>query len=535
MKFVNKIFIFFILLYTSVYSFDNIELYNKAVAFYNEQDYYSAIKYFESAYNSKPESELYVTSLLSAYNSYALKLIREDNYFEALSFLKEAYELNSEDDAVKNNLSVLYSKLGNESFNKQNYNNAIKYYIQALNYSDEVILRNNISIAYQNMAVFEENNFNKIILLNRSIEYNKKNYAAYFNLGILYYQQKNYDKSIKKFKNVYKNSIELKASSALYLGLVYENMFAFNEAVDYFTKAVEIGLSDAEEFDIARQHLLFLEKREYNYEKIFYINNKSDFDIYDVTIKIVVPDTINNIQNVKLKNEIVTFDYIKKFFKDNNSFHIYYSDSIPAASTNKIILSFDISVLPPTNDIEFLKVRKNSKNMKPELFNYISTGYKNDYDLLNEIYNFVISSISYEITDKDYSIEEILKYNKGKCVEYTLLFNYLAELAGYKTRKVVGEVYEIDPSQYILNAGHTWSEIYIPEIGWYSFDPTFEDTGKRNYFGNVRTDRFIVSYENLSGIEIDYKVKYNSASLPPDIALEIISEKKIDLLTDLTH
>jgi tetratricopeptide (TPR) repeat protein len=534
MLFVNKKLIFFSILILFIlgsllYSEDDISFYNQGVDYFNNNDYLKAIHFFENAYQINPNSDMFVSALVSAYNSYALVLIDNGSLNKALSFLLNAKSLAPNKQIIKDNIAVVYSELGNSSFRNERYQEAINYYLNALMFNDDIIFYNNISVSYQNLALQEDDILNKILLLDKSIDYNNQNFNAYYNLGLLYFQKQSYENAISSFKKVYDNSLDFKSVASLYLGFIYENLFDFQSAKFYLNSALNIGINNLEQVEQAKETLLFIEDREYIYERKYYIINNSNYDLIDAKIKISFPEDVNNFQKVSLNNEFISFDAEKNVFKDDddNFYYQYNIELIPANSTNEIILSYKINVFSNINDVQKLKFIPARNISDKSIFNYISNDYKSEFDLLKNIYNFVLDNISYKITDRDLSISEILKYNQGKCVEYTNLFNYLASLAGYKVRKVIGEVYEINPSDYLVQAGHTWSEIFIDDLGWYNFDPTFEDTGKKNYFGNIRTDRFITAYENSSSVEIDYKIKYFSNNKPSYVDVKIHSDKKI--------
>lgn len=535
MIFVNKKIIFFSVIFFSIIfnlkSDSDISYYNRGVQYFNARDFHNAIRYFENAYNINPESEIYEEALISAYNSHSLRLIRENKYIQSLYFLTKAHQISHFNETIINNLSVVYSRLGNQSFRHGNYSEAIEYYIKALEYSDDYIIYNNISASYQNMSVVEDNVFNKIILLNKSIDYNLNNYSAKYNLANLFYQQKMYDEAINNFKSVYENSDELKAQSALYLGIIYEEIFDFNNARKFLKESLKLGLPSEELISRAKRVLMFIEPREYLFSQKFTIENKSSHDLHEVSIVINVPHSINSVQKTSLLQETTTFKHTKNRFTDeyNNNYIEYQTDTIKGNSISTIELLYSIKVEPIVKNVNLLKNLPLPKNINQRLFNYIDRNINNKYELIRKIYDFVINNIEYEIIGGDYTVTEILRYNKGKCVEYTTLFNYLIELAGLPVRAVLGEVYQIDPDPYLEEAGHSWSEVYINGLGWFKFDHTFEDTGKKNFFGNVRTDRFVIAYEKSHGISIDYSVKHIVGSRRPQTNLILEKHKDITL------
>jgi hypothetical protein len=96
-----------------------------------------------------------------------------------------------------------------------------------------------------------------------------------------------------------------------------------------------------------------------------------------------------------------------------------------------------------------------------------------------KIFAFVNQSLDYKV---DFTREAdalvALESGWGRCEDYSLLFAALCRSAGIPTRLVTG--FRLDPKDLTLGRSvpvldylHMWAEIYLPEIGWISLDPTF--------------------------------------------------------------
>jgi len=78
-----------------------------------------------------------------------------------------------------------------------------------------------------------------IQIFNRIIDLDPKNYRAYYNLGIAYFELKEKKKSLKMFKKALKIKSEYKF--AIYnIGLVYESQNKLKKALKYYEKALLI-------------------------------------------------------------------------------------------------------------------------------------------------------------------------------------------------------------------------------------------------------------------------------------------------------
>lgn len=63
-----------------------------------------------------------------------------------------------------------------------------------------------------------------------------------------------------------------------------------------------------------------------------------------------------------------------------------------------------------------------------------------------------------------YGVKQVLKQKFGRCLDFSDLFITLSRAANIPARLVTGWIYKF--------AGHAWVEVYIPNEGWISLDPT---------------------------------------------------------------
>lgn len=92
---------------------------------------------------------------------------------------------------------------------------------------------------------------------------------------------------------------------------------------------------------------------------------------------------------------------------------------------------------------------------------------------ITNLVNWVNGAVTY---DEDYwdlikTSDEVFNERRGVCVQYTHLLISMARSLGFKTRYVSGYVHVIDWQP------HSWAEIYVPEQGWISADPTLGQIG----------------------------------------------------------
>ncbi|MDP3699070.1 MAG: transglutaminase-like domain-containing protein [Nanoarchaeota archaeon] len=131
----------------------------------------------------------------------------------------------------------------------------------------------------------------------------------------------------------------------------------------------------------------------------------------------------------------------------------------------------------------------------------------------------------------------VLQNKQGVCDEMTSLFVAMARSLGIPARFVSGISYT--NSQEVVNAvgsnwaGHGWAEVYFPEIGWVSFDVTFNQYGYVDVTHLRLRDSFdptepAVKYEWVSdGVKLEkgklgleVTVEKEGAAVPEQIQLE---------------
>ena len=128
----------------------------------------------------------------------------------------------------------------------------------------------------------------------------------------------------------------------------------------------------------------------------------------------------------------------------------------------------------------------------------LASNAENDLDVVTNIYNYIISSITYDYekaadppTGYTTDIDEILTSGTGICLDYAAVMASMLRSQRSPTRLEVG---------YAQDAYHAWISVYIDEIGWLNgiiefdgtnwtlVDPTFgantDDNTLRKFIGN---------------------------------------------------
>ncbi len=151
-------------------------------------------------------------------------------------------------------------------------------------------------------------------------------------------------------------------------------------------------------------------------------------------------------------------------------------------------------------------VNFNKDNQAISYAEYLSYTADNDLDVVTNIYNALISSMSYDFEEAETvesgyipDIDEVLTTGKGICLDYAVLMTSMLRSQQIPTRMEVG---------YAGTAYHAWISTYIDEIGWVNgmirfdgndwslMDPTFAST--------TDTEKLA----NFIGDGTNYKTKY---------------------------
>lgn len=165
-------------------------------------------------------------------------------------------------------------------------------------------------------------------------------------------------------------------------------------------------------------------------------------------------------------------------------------------------------------------------------------------DLFKVVFNlasWVEENIDYDLNTVTTTASQkgswVLQNRQGVCDEMTSLFVAMARSLGIPARFVSGISYT--NSQEVVNvagsnwAGHGWAEVYFPDIGWVSFDVTFNQYGYIDVTHIKLRDEFdptepAVKYEWVSDgvtlqkgkLKLDVEIEQEGQAVPEAIQLE---------------
>ena len=196
--------------------------------------------------------------------NYILELIKASKFEEAKDRLLPLENLCNDDPAFFDLLAQIFEKLNLKQ-------SAINYYEKSLKLNSNFYQSKfNLAVLYYSLRNFDkaEELFLQIINLNDS------DFKTYYNLGVLKYEQKKYKESI----NFLRKAISVNKNFFIayhQLGMVYEILKDFNEAIICYKKSIAL---DKDGFSLSLNNLgnIYLEMKDYQ-RALFFFNKALKF------------------------------------------------------------------------------------------------------------------------------------------------------------------------------------------------------------------------------------------------------------------
>jgi tetratricopeptide (TPR) repeat protein len=204
---------------------NNYEVLNNiGVAYFQENDYINAMKYFHLSFTSNTGYEIARENYNEAYESWISE--KEDGLIRPLIPFTEK--------------PTMYNSLGWFYYYSGDFHNAIYYFKKAID-EDENYQFAYISLAY----IYDEgNNFEAALnYLKEAEEIDGNNPDLYNNLGIVYYHLSDYENSENSFKKAIALNYRF-AEPYNNLGFLYFEKGAYSLSEEYFKKSLELNLGN---------------------------------------------------------------------------------------------------------------------------------------------------------------------------------------------------------------------------------------------------------------------------------------------------
>lgn len=189
---------------------------------------------------------------------------------------------------------------------------------------------------------------------------------------------------------------------------------------------------------------------------------------------------------------------------------LYFNISIPADSSYVISLKYDIlsaeglwlinpvSISPyNTSSDLYLNYTKaeefieSDNSLVVSLAQQIAGNVTNPFLVARRFYEWVSTSIQYQIQSEERGAVWAINNRRGDCSEYSDLLIALCRSQGIPARKITGWAFSDLAANFIPGIynykdypAHAWVEIYFEGYGWMVVDPTWANSGFY-YFGRI--------------------------------------------------
>ena len=204
---------------------NNYEVLNNiGVAYYQENDFLNAMRYFHLSFIANPEYEIAQNNYNAAYDSWFLR--RENELIRpVIPFTERA---------------TMYNSLGWFYYYAGDFHNAIYYFKRSIE-EDERYQFSYISLAY---IYIEGNNFETALKYLLEAERINKNIPdVYNNLGIVHYHLSDYEKSESAFRRAIALNNRF-AEPYNNLGFLFLGRGEYNLSENYFQRSIELNLGN---------------------------------------------------------------------------------------------------------------------------------------------------------------------------------------------------------------------------------------------------------------------------------------------------
>jgi len=199
------------------------------LSYFRVKNYGKAIEYFEQVIKQNPTEE-------KAYRYLGQVYFENGEYNKAIEYFENAIKLNTTD-------SQAYEAIGRSYLKKHEFEKAIGYLKKAEELAyDDIFIKLKIAWATYLLSGYNEAE----IIIDYVIEHNPRNCNAYYLKGLMFYLEKNYNKSIYYLSESLNQDIcdtdlfpsILKAEAVETLGRVYFDLKDFKKAIEYFKESI---------------------------------------------------------------------------------------------------------------------------------------------------------------------------------------------------------------------------------------------------------------------------------------------------------
>ena len=329
-------------IYSSTDTVKGNAIYNLAFNYFNNQQYYLAIKNFSNSVEFLYSNEEKIAEIKSYIG---LCYYFQGNYSLSLEYYFKGLEIR-EKLGKKALIGISYNNIGGTYFKLNKYNEALEYYNKSLkiaqNFNDtlnQVHVENNIALILNNQGKYKEalTHYLNLRKLSSKTDYDLSTF--YNNIATVYSNMKDYDQATKYFIKAKELSSKLDnkyllANTYLNLGNLFFTKKNLNKSLENYYKSIEISKP------LGANNIL---KGTYNgLSRIYILKLNSDSAYKYNELFLSINDSLLNKYSI---NKIAELEAKYNFEKQEQKIEKLKIESENARIKNKIIIIILFSVI----------------------------------------------------------------------------------------------------------------------------------------------------------------------------------------------
>jgi transglutaminase-like putative cysteine protease len=179
----------------------------------------------------------------------------------------------------------------------------------------------------------------------------------------------------------------------------------------------------------------------------------------------------------------------------------------PAGSDKVIEINYRVTVNELTYDLsacegelldDFIQPELHIESANPQivaLASELSNGKKTICQQVRAFYDYIGDELVYTYNGKNWGAQAALGEMGADCTEYTSLLVALSRSQGIPARYFEGVLFLNTKTEAIARIEHAWSDVYLPNVGWVSLDPTLGrlPVDHETYFAHYTPDHIILT------------------------------------------
>jgi transglutaminase-like putative cysteine protease len=205
--------------------------------------------------------------------------------------------------------------------------------------------------------------------------------------------------------------------------------------------------------------------------------------------------------------EISPKDYSVVIDEYGNHYAEFDFSKHPAGTTKTVKIDYRVAVNELAYDLSGCKGKLLDDFIQPELHiesanpqimalaSELSRGKSTVCKQVRAFYDYVGNELVYSYNSNNWGAQATLGPMGADCTEYTSLLVALSRAQGIPARYFEGLLYLNKETNAIARIEHAWPDVYMPNVGWVSLDPTLGRSllNRDVYFAHYTPEHIIVT------------------------------------------